>query len=275
MRFVSGLAFPTYSAVEQHNDAVQLFNERAQRVYSDFDPDKEEDAVIQICRLVEGMPLALELAAAWRKMLNCQEIADEIQVGLGFLTTRLRNVPERHHSIQTVFDQTWQRLHERERAVFEHLSVFRGGFLRDAAAKVTGASLPVLSALVDKSLLRLDSNGRYQIHELLRQCAAAKLNERGEAPQTQANHAAYYIQFLHQRSLDVCGGRQREALNEIRADLDNIRVAWLWAVVQGDSDALERGSEAGGTLLSIFGRLPGRNNALFAGDGDAACPATQ
>ena len=84
---VSGLAFPTdldNDWAGQNDDAVQLFNEQAQRVYPDFAPDKEVEAVIRICRLVEGMPLALELAAAWRKTLNCQAIADEIQGGLAF-----------------------------------------------------------------------------------------------------------------------------------------------------------------------------------------------
>lgn len=251
---LSGLTFPTHEAMEQNDDAVRLFNERAQRVYPNFDPDKEEEAVIQICRLVEGMPLALELAAAWRKTLNCQEIADEIQGGLAFLTTRLRNVTERHHSIQTVFDQTWQRLNAREQAVFKRLSIFRGGFLRDAAETVTGASLPVLSALVDKSLLRLDETGRYQIHELLRQYAGAKLSQQtDEAQQTQADHAAFYFHFLHERSGDVRGGRQREALLEIRADLDNIRAAWLWAVAQGDADAFQKGSEPLGLYYQFLG----------------------
>ena len=203
---LSGLAFPTDAATEQNDDAVQLFNDRAQHVYPDFVPDKEVEAVIRICQLVEGLPLALELAAAWRKTLACQAIADEIQGGLAFLTTRHRNVLARHHSMQTVFDQTWQRLNEREQAVFKRLSVFRGGFLREAVAAVTGASLPILSALVDKSLLRLDSNGRYQIHELLRQYAAEQLEKSADdVAQTQSNHAAFYIQFLHQRSGDVSG----------------------------------------------------------------------
>ena len=251
---VTGLAFPTIGALEQNDDAVQLFNERAKRVYPDFSLEKEEDAVIQICQLVEGLPLALELAAAWRKTLNCQEIADEIQGGLAFLTTRLRNVTARHHSIQTVFDQTWQRMNEQEQSVFKRLSVFRGGFLRDAVEAVTGASLPTLSALVDKSLLRLDENGRYQIHELLRQYAAAKLSQQlDEAQQTQIDHAAFYFQFLHRRQDDVCGGRQREALNEVRADLDNIRSAWLWAVTQGDADALQKGSETLGLYYQFLG----------------------
>jgi predicted ATPase len=154
---VLGLSFPTQAdgrSSGQNDDAVQLFHERAQRVYPDFALDKEIEAVVQICQLVGGMPLALELAAAWRKTLNCQEIADEIQGGLEFLTTHMRNVSERHHSMQTVFDQTWQRLTARQQAVFKKLSVFRGGFLREAVVAITGASLPILSALVDKSLLR-------------------------------------------------------------------------------------------------------------------------
>ena len=254
---VPGLAFPADLATAsagQNDDAVQLFNERAQRVYPHFAPDKEVEAVIQICRLVEGMPLALELAAAWRKTLNCQAIADEIQGGLAFLTTRHRNVLARHHSMQTVFDQTWQRLNERERAVFKRLSVFRGGFQRDAVVEVTGASLSILSALADKSLLRLDANGRYQIHELLRQYAAEQLEQSADdVAQTQADHAAFYIQFLHQRSRDICGGRQRAALLEIRADLDNIRVAWLWAVAQGDAESLQKGSESLGLYYQFLG----------------------
>jgi predicted ATPase len=165
---INGLSFPddedgvgSVDQVEHHYDAVKLFAERAQRVYAEFSLDKEAEAVNRICRMVGGMPLALELAAAWRKTLSCKEIADEIQASLDFLTTRLRNISERHHSIQTVFDQTWQRLNKREQAVFKRLSVFRGGFQRDAVADVTGASLVILSTLVDKSLLRLDVDGRY------------------------------------------------------------------------------------------------------------------
>ena len=254
---VPGLTFPTelnYGSDEQNDDAVQLFNERAQRIYSDFSPDKERDAVIQICRLVGGMPLALELAAAWRKTLNCQEIADEIKRGLNFLTTRSRNVVERHQSIQTVFDQTWRHLNEHEQEIFKRLSVFRGGFLREAAVAVTGASLSMLSTLVDKSLVSLDVNGRYQIHELLRQYGAEQLgNNASDEQQTQADHAYFYFLFLHQRSEDIGGRRQREALLEIRADLANIRVAWLWAVARGDAAALQKGSETLGLYYQFQG----------------------
>ncbi len=254
---VTGLTFPTeldIVSAKKNYDAVQLFNERAQRVYPAFSPAEEAGAIIRVCRLVGGMPLALELAAAWRKTLNCQEIADEIQGSLDFLTTRLRNVSERHHSIQTVFDQTWQRLAEREQDVFKCLSVFRGGFQRDAAVVVSGASLPILSALVDKSLLHLDGNGRYQIHELLRQYADEQLEKStSDVQQTQADHANYYIQFIHQRSEDVAGNRQREALLEIKEELDNIRVAWLWAVSVVDADALQKAGEPLGLYYQYLG----------------------
>ncbi|NJN53647.1 MAG: tetratricopeptide repeat protein [Anaerolineae bacterium] len=254
---VPGLAFPKEfdnDLASQSDDAVQLFNERAQRVYPDFALDKEVEAVVQICQLVEGMPLALELAAAWRKTLNCQEIADEIRGGLAFLTTRHRNVPARHHSMQMVFDQTWQRLNEREQAVFKRLSVFRGGFRRDAVAEVTGASLPILSVLVDKSLIRFDADGRYQIHELLRQYAAEQLEKSADdLLQTQADHADFYIQFLHKRSGNVFGHHQRDALHAIRADLDNIRVAWLWSVAQGDAAALGKSCDALGMYYQFQG----------------------
>ncbi|MEN8172038.1 MAG: tetratricopeptide repeat protein [Chloroflexota bacterium] len=254
---VLGLTFPEKlgaKSIEQNYDAVQFFNKQAQRVYADFSPAEEEEAIVRICQLVDGMPLALELAAAWRKTLACQEIADEIQSNLEFLTTRLRNLPERHHSMQTVFDQTWQRLTEEEQEVFNRLSVFRGGFQRDAADNVTGASLPILSALVDKSLLRLDADGRYQIHELLRQFAAEQLEKKvGDIQQAQVDHANYFIQFLHQRSKDVAGGRQREALLEIKQELDNIRAAWLWAVAAVDADALAKGSEPLGLYYQYLG----------------------
>ncbi len=254
---VLGLTFPTgIGAVtaEQDYDAVQLFIERAQRIYTDFSPAKEEETIVRICRLVGGMPLALELAAAWCKTLTCGEIADEIQRGLDFLTAHTLNVSERHHSIQTVFDQTWQRLNERERDVFKRLSVFRGGFHRDAVIDVTGASLPILLALVDKSLVRLDVDGRYQIHELLRQYAAEQLEKSASDDQkTQTDHATYYIQFLYRRQRDVFGGRQREALLEIKEELDNIRVAWLWAIAHADADALQKGSQCLGLYYQFLG----------------------
>ena len=114
--------------------AVQLFVERARQVRGDLALADEQAAVIRVCQLVEGMPLALELAAVWTKALPTDEIAAEIQRSLDFLSTSLRNVPQRHQSMQAVFEQTWRRLSDEEQRVFSALSVFSGGFRREAAA---------------------------------------------------------------------------------------------------------------------------------------------
>src|SRR5262249_32421989 len=125
---VNGLHYPATNDVEQPGaySAVQLFVERAQQVRGDLSLANEQAAVLRICQLVEGMPLALELAAVWTKALPTDEIANEIQHNLDFLSTSLRNVPQRHQSVQAVFEQTWQRLSAEERRVFQALSVFSG-----------------------------------------------------------------------------------------------------------------------------------------------------
>jgi predicted ATPase/DNA-binding CsgD family transcriptional regulator len=253
---VRGLSFPTeaeHKPTGADDDAIQLFIERARQVHRGFSPANEMAAIVDICRLVEGMPLALELAAAWRKAADCRQIATEIESGLAFLTSRFRNVSQRHQSMRTVFDQTWKRLDEAEQEVFKRLSVFRGGFEQSAAETVTGATLAELSTLVDKSLLRLDSGGRYQIHELLRQYGAEQLAAADDVDRAQARHAAYFIDFLDGLAADVGSGRQREALLAIKHELDNIRVAWLWAVVHGIADSLRRGSEALGLFYQFQG----------------------
>lgn len=211
--------------------AVKLFADRASRIQPRFDLAAEQDHVLTICHLVEGMPLAIELAAAWTRSLPCQEIAAELSQSIELLSTHLRNVPERHRSLEAIFEQTWERLTPKEQAVFQQLSVFRGGFRRDAATAVAGASLSILSSLIDKSLLRwenetgnVDYHGRYQIHELLRQYAAEKLAEnQAKASQTQQQHTAYFANLLHD-GLPTSVNEQYMA--NIQAELENIRFAW-------------------------------------------------
>jgi predicted ATPase len=173
---VTGLQYPETTAAEQPGaySAVQLFVERARQVRGDLSLADEQAAVVRVCRLVEGMPLALELAAVWSRALHTNEIATEIQRSLDFLSTSLRNVPQRHQSMPAVFEQTWRRLTDEEQLVFRALSVFRSGFRREAAEAVAGVSMRVLSNLMDKSLLTREPNGRYQIHELLRQYAQTR-----------------------------------------------------------------------------------------------------
>ncbi len=215
--------------------AVALFLQSAQRVQSNFLLAAEtQTAVAHLCRLVEGMPLALELAAGWVRSLSCAEIVRELEQNLSFLATSQRHLIERHQSMQAVFDHSWRLLSAEERRIFRQLSVFQGGFRREAAEQVTGASLPILAALVDKSLLRRQPIGRYDLHELLRQYAAARLAEETEEQvAVQERHGRYFTEFLGQQTESLKGGQQSQALAEIKAEIDNARLAWLWAVSSG------------------------------------------
>jgi predicted ATPase len=149
-------------------DAAQLFFERARQARGDFKEDRERSYVIRICQLVGGLPLAIELSAARVRTMSCAQIAEEIQRSMGFLSTALRNVPERHRDMYAVFEPSWNRLTCSQRGSFVRLSVFRGGFEREAAEQVAGASPQLLTALVDKSLLRVTPTGRFEMHELVR-----------------------------------------------------------------------------------------------------------
>ncbi len=221
--------------MEAYN-AVQLFVQNARRAVVGFTlTEAERPHVVRICQLVEGLPLALELAAAWVKTLSCREIAEEIERSLDFLATPLRNVPERHQSLRAVFEYSWGLLTAPEQDAFRRLSVFHGGFEREAALVVAGAPLPLMAALVDKSLL-YHRGGRYEWHEVLRQYAEEKL---GAAPddkaQTLARHSGFYAGFVHAREPSLHRRGQKQALEEIGAEIENIRAGWRWAVAQRDA----------------------------------------
>ncbi len=225
---LAGLAIPEADdRAPEQTEAAHLFIERAQQVRPDFSPVAERAGLGQICRLVDGLPLALELAAAWVKTLSCTAIAEEIARNLAFLTTDLRNAPDRHRSMQAVFDHSWALLTTDEQRIFQRLAVFRGGFRREAAAQVAGATLPLLSALTDASLLRYEPDGRFSLHELLRQYAEAHLDDTpAEAAQTADAHRRYYLAYLAAQFAPIIGGAQREAVAAITAELANILAAW-------------------------------------------------
>ncbi len=230
---LQGLSHPpvnTLDETEQYG-AIQLFMESAQRIRTDFTLTAEDKPhVIRICQLVEGMPLAIELAASWLQILNCREIADEIEQSLDFLSADVRNLPTRHRSIRAMFNSSWERLLPNEQLVLSKLSVFRGGFNRHAAQIVAGASLHLLLSLVSKSLLHhRQEASRFEMHELLRQFAAEKLTTGDE---TYRQHSAYYTSFLKQRENHLKGDQQIVALQDIDTELDNIRAAWQWATAQ-------------------------------------------
>jgi predicted ATPase/DNA-binding SARP family transcriptional activator len=241
---LEGLAYPPEEtdSGEEMFEAVELFVQRAQRVRPEFSLPAEWPEVGRLCRLLEGMPLGIELAATWVSMMPCAEIARELAQGLDLLTTTLHDVLARHRSLEAVFDHSWGLLSEPKRAVFKRLSVFRGGFDRQAAEEIAGASLSTLAALVDKSLLRVVSPGRYDLLEPLKQYAAAKLAETPtEEERVQSRYCDYYASFLKRWENDAMGGaRQGQAVVEMTADIDNIRSSWGWAARQGNLEAVQK-----------------------------------
>ncbi|MGD1994294.1 MAG: tetratricopeptide repeat protein, partial [Anaerolineae bacterium] len=226
----------------QQYSAVQLFLESAQRVDVGFTPNGHDlGDVVRICCLVEGMPLGIELAAAWVRVLSLPEIAQEIERSLDFLATSMRDAPARHRSLRAVFEQSWNLLSPLEREAFRRLSVFRGGFTRVAAESVAGANLMHLSSLVDKSLLRRDPSGRYEVLEVLRQYGAEQLRKDPvEAAQVRDRHARFYAEFIFQRETDLRGRRLKEALAEVGQEIENVRLGWRRAAEQGWRAEIER-----------------------------------
>ena len=234
------LELPTDPAAIEQTEAGALFLQQAQRVQMHFVPDAaDRDHIVRICQLVEGLPLALLLAASWLRGMSCAEVVAELTKGLDLLETNLRNRPARHRSIRAVFASSWQQLTAAEQTVLRQLSVFQGGFQREAAGSVADATLPHLLALIDTSLVARNESGRYAIHGLVRQYAAEQLADRpDEAAQAQARHAAYYAAFVQQHTR---GLRQtRQALNEISREIANVRTAWDWAVSHARVDVLEQ-----------------------------------
>ncbi len=249
---LDGMDFPDWETPADAitYSAVKLFMQGAQRAQPGFELKAEDlTYVARICRMVRGLPLGILLAAAWVELLSLKEIATEISQSLDFLESQQRDLPERQRSIRAVFDYSWNLLNEAERDAFMRLAVFRGGFMREAAARMADVSLRTLSTLVNKSLLRRDPNsGRYEIHELLRQYAEGRLNEAGQADEARAAHAAYFADFMAQHEPDIAGGRQREGLDAIDADFENVRGAWQWAGAHKDGAAIGKMLEA----LNLF-----------------------
>ena len=234
---VEGLQLPEAqpSAPLEAYSAVALFLQQARQQQADFIlSDADRPAVARICQLVHGMPLALELAASWLRLLSCSEIAQEIANNLGFLAATHHDLPPRHRSLQAVFDHSWRLLTPDEQRIFAGCAAFRGGFTRDAATAVAGATLDHLAALVDKSLLRWltggATSGRYALHELTRQYAQGQLAKRGELTAVQDRHLAYFCELAETAETALQGAAQLAWLHQLDQDAENFQSALHWAL---------------------------------------------
>jgi predicted ATPase/DNA-binding SARP family transcriptional activator len=231
--------------------AVRLLVKSVQRLQPHFTLQPANLAeVLRICHLVQGMPLGLELAAAWADQLTLGEIAREIERNVDFLSVAQHDVPLRQRSMNALFAWSWRLLNEDEQGVLRQLSVFRGGFTREAAAAVAGATLPVLTSLVHKSLLRFvrqpaneqpaGEAGRYELHELLRQFAEKELARcPAEATAVAIHHCHFYLGLVAQCEQRLARADFKSAVAELQGEIDNIRQAWTNALHQRQLEALD------------------------------------
>lgn len=229
--------------------AVQLFVKQAQRHQTDFVLTNSNAAtVVKICCLLEGLPLGLELAAVWVSVLPLEEIAHELSSNLDLLKNQQRDAPERHRSIRAVFEHAWQQLEPHEQQIMQSLAVFRGGFRRQAAQAVSGASLSDMARLSHKALLNLQPSNRYGLHALLNQYSLEKLELDNDGfIRSKSSHASYFFSLLSERFNTTLESFSSSDLDILAEEDANLFAAWQclikqkdWAALQANLGALSR-----------------------------------
>jgi predicted ATPase len=301
---LGGLAVPAEggaSAASEDGDAVRLFAQRAKRADVRFQITPENvAAVAETCRLVDGMPLAIELAASWLRMMPLDEIAHEIRSGIDLLTSTSRNVPERHRSMRAVLDHSWQLSSPEERDALTARATFEGGFTRDADAAVAEPANDTLASLVGRSLLRLEAGERFGFHRLVHQYAAERLAARPDLrAEVERRHGAYYLAYvaaslgrddevarLDAEIANVLAAMQRAAARDDRAMLVGymrlLAVDGAYFGARGHTErslglleAAIRAAKASGELLAAHGFLAklGNQHKLHRGDLEPALVA--
>ena len=247
--------------------AVRLFVDRAYRANKSFSlTDEDAEDVGELCRLLEGMPLQLELVAARTvaesvsSLLGRLEQADELP-GDG-----PRDAPDRHRSFEAVFEQSWMLLEDDERVALMRLSITRGGFDAPAARSLLGTNGHELSRLARKSLVVQEGNGRYRFHELLRQSANARLDPALRS-ETEARHATWFLGQLAAGTPALTSGSDPARTAVLVDDLDNIRAAWRFSVERGMASLLGASADGLGYLLELAGfRVDAPSLLLAAAD---------
>ncbi len=229
--------------------AVQLFVQSARRVTPTFQLDLQlQPTVLAICRHVQGMPLGILLATAWLKMLTPAELLAQLtadadqptQKQFNFLETNWPGLDERQRSLRRVFDRSWHLLNEREQRAFRRIAIFRDGFDLAAAQAVCNITLHDLLALIDHSLLRRMTTGRFELHELVRQYALEKFAEVAQGDATPDQHALYFANCLLRYSANFRHTGELEAVTTLKADSENLRVAWRWALLNAQWELLDQ-----------------------------------
>jgi predicted ATPase/transcriptional regulator with XRE-family HTH domain len=216
--------------------AVALFDQTARRLNPHFQLAEQHAAVVTICRLIENLPLATELAASWTPFMACAAIAENIQRDIDFLSATTRNMPERHRSIRAVFEHSWRLLTPAEQNVMMRLSVFRGGWTSEEGETIAGGTRLLLRALVEKSLVHITGYGRYNLHELIRQFAADQLSAAGKELETRQQHADVYLALAGMLDAQLHTANGITAFARLDHEQDNMRAALNWALATGSID---------------------------------------
>jgi diguanylate cyclase (GGDEF)-like protein len=242
--FLHGMDIPAKASLEHIEgfSAIQLFLQAARLAKTDFVLDQtNKDAVVQICQLVDGLPLGIEMAASWTRMLEPEQIAQEMMKNLNFLSMTQRDRPLRHQSLRAVFEQSWLLLSKEESKSLACLSIFPSHFSREAAASVGQVSLLTLSRLLDKSMLQVAKNSRYAIHEVIRRFSLEKLES--DAPTWENVHRSfidYYAGFMTSASDNLYSHEQVETLNQINLEIENVLQAWKLCIDHGQWDRVDQ-----------------------------------
>ena len=202
-------------------DGLDLFTARARAVRPDFAGD---DSVAEICRRLDDLPLALELAAARVKALSPAQILERLERRLPLLTGGARDSPERQRTLRATIEWSYDLLTDEERSLFARLAVFRGGCTLDAAGEVVGASLDVMQSLVDKSLLR-HAEERFWMLETIGEYAAERLEIEDDRDGLRQRHADYFLRLAEEAEPNLTGSQQAPWLERLEAEHDNFRLS--------------------------------------------------
>ncbi|MEZ4863068.1 MAG: BTAD domain-containing putative transcriptional regulator [Caldilineaceae bacterium] len=254
---VDGLPIPaddTCDNIDEYS-SVALFVERARRVHPNFLlTATNRSAVVRICRFVHGLPLGIELAAALTKEYSCQQIYQAVTQNYAVLTTTMRDLPPRHRSIKATLDYSRQLLTPQVAQIFTCCSIFQDSFEQSAAEAITGATPAALQVLVNQSLLQQARRGadqRFAMHEFVRQYAMEQMQTQPAVlERLREQHATYYLALLaRERERFVC---DIVALQRMQHELDNLRLAWRWAVDHMRLDLLGQSCHALAQFYQLF-----------------------
>ena len=215
------------------DDAVALLTERARAVRPDFVPD---EATTEICRRLDGLPLALELAASRLRSLDSRSLLQRLEKRLPVLTSGRRDVPERQRTLRATIEWSYDLLSPALQGVFARLAVFAGTFSLEAAEAVAGASLDDLDALVEASLLKPVRGDHFLQLETIHEYAVALLDASSERDELRERHLAYYLELVVTVEPELVGRRQTEALAQFALDEDNVREALGHACETADAE---------------------------------------